>query len=66
MIKKVETAKKSIKQAKKADEAHQSDIQELESELRMIERKTEEFDKQSFWYQVPSEYKYFSKILINV
>jgi len=47
MVKKVETAKKSLKQAKKAEEAHQSDIQELESELRMIERKKEEFEEQA-------------------
>ena len=47
MIKKVETAKKSLKQAKKAEEAHQSDIQELESELRMVERKKAEFEEQA-------------------
>jgi len=46
MIKKVETAKKSLKQAKKAEEAHQSDIQELESELRKVERKKQEFEDQ--------------------
>merc|ERR1719268_346089 len=38
--------KKSLKQAEKAKEAHQNDIQELESELRMVERKKEEFEDQ--------------------
>ena len=46
MIKKVEAAEKFLKHAKKAEEAHQSDIQELKSELRMVERKKEEFDEQ--------------------
>ena len=45
MIKKVEAAEKFLKHAKKAEEAHQSDIQELKSELRMVERKKEEFDE---------------------
>ena len=43
MIKKVESAEKFLK---KAEEAHQSVIQELKSELRMVERKKEEFDEQ--------------------
>merc|ERR1712142_1451055 len=47
MVKKVEAAKKSLKQAEKAKEAHQNDIQELESELRMVERKKEEFEEQA-------------------
>merc|ERR1719232_2177244 len=47
MIKKVEVAKKSLKQAKKAEEAHQSDIQELESELRNVERRKEDFEEQA-------------------
>ena len=46
MIKKVEAAEKFLKHAKKAEEAHHSDIQELKSELRMVERKKEEFDEQ--------------------
>merc|ERR1719422_2212117 len=46
MIKKVDVAKKSLKQAQKAEEAHQSDIQELESELRNVERRKEEFEDQ--------------------
>ena len=45
MRSKVEGAKKSLGQAKKAEDAHKKDIQELESELRNIERKKEEFDE---------------------
>merc|ERR1719232_1984779 len=47
MIKKVDVAKKSLKQAQKAEEAHQTDIQELESELRNVERRKEEFEEQA-------------------
>merc|ERR550532_1498887 len=45
MRSKVDGAKKSLQQAKKAEDAHKKDIQELESELRNIERKKEEFDE---------------------
>merc|ERR1719210_3045393 len=45
MVKKVDNAKKSLKQDQKAEEAHKADIQELQSELRMIERKKEEFEE---------------------
>merc|ERR1719193_464917 len=44
--KKAEGAKKSLNQANKAEEAHKSDIQELESNLRQIERKKAEFEKE--------------------
>ena len=45
MRSKVDGAKKSLQQAKKAEDAHKRDIQELESEQRNIERKKEEFDE---------------------
>ena len=47
MAKKVEGAKKSLKQAQKAEGAHKSDIQELDSELRMVERKKADFEEQA-------------------
>merc|ERR1719500_1957391 len=46
MVKKVENAKKSLKQAQKAEEAHKADIQELESELRSVERRKAEYEDQ--------------------
>jgi len=45
MESKVEGAKKSLNQAKKAESAHQRDIKDLESDLRRIERKKEEFEE---------------------
>merc|ERR1719443_820683 len=45
MKSKVDGAKKSLQQAQKAEDAHKRDIQELQSELRMIERKKEEFEE---------------------
>ena len=42
--KKVEGAKKSLKQAGKAYESHKSDVEELETELRAAERRKEEYD----------------------
>merc|ERR1719346_658429 len=45
MKSKVDTAKKSLQQAQKAEDAHKRDINELESDLRMIERKKEEFEE---------------------
>merc|ERR1719192_2460898 len=45
MKSKVDTAKKSLQQAQKAEDAHKRDINELDSELRMIERKKEEFEE---------------------
>merc|ERR1712066_936700 len=47
LIKKVDVAKKSLKQAKKAEEAHENDIQELESEMRNVERRKGEFEEQA-------------------
>merc|ERR550539_178551 len=44
MVKKVENAKKSLKQAQKAEEAHKADIQELETELRSVERRKTEYE----------------------
>ena len=41
----VDGAKKSLQKAKKEGDAHKIDIQELEIELRNIERKKEEFDE---------------------
>merc|ERR1719361_2389994 len=41
MVKKVDNAKKSLKQAQKAEEAHKADIQELETELRSVNRREE-------------------------
>merc|ERR1719266_726047 len=43
MQKKVDNAKKSLKQAEKAHKAHQSEVQELESEQRTAERKKDEY-----------------------
>merc|ERR1712105_362747 len=37
---------KSLKQAKKAEESHKADIQELDSEQRMVERKKTEYEEQ--------------------
>merc|ERR1719189_1847621 len=45
MQKKVDNAKKSLKQAEKAEAAHKADVQELESELRQAERKKTEFEQ---------------------
>ena len=41
----MDNAKKSLKQAEKAFKSHHSEVQELESELRNIERKKEEYDE---------------------
>merc|ERR1719266_1660005 len=46
MVKKVDNAKKSLKQAQKAEEAHKADIQELETELRSVERRKTEYEDQ--------------------
>merc|ERR1719500_588538 len=46
MVKKVDNAKKSLKQAQKAEEAHKADIQELETELRSVERRKAEYEDQ--------------------
>merc|ERR1719402_484422 len=46
MVKKVDNAKKSLKQAQKAEEAHKADIQELESELRSVERRKHGYEEQ--------------------
>merc|ERR1719361_2721679 len=46
MKSKVDGAKKSLGQAQKAWSAHQSDIQELESEQRTVERKKAEFEEE--------------------
>merc|ERR1719242_2375825 len=46
MKSKVDGAKKSLGQAQKAWSAHQTDIQELESEQRMVERKKTEFEEE--------------------
>merc|ERR1719225_643449 len=46
MVKKVDNAKKSLKQAQKAEEAHKADIQELETELRNVERRKTEYEDQ--------------------
>merc|ERR1719242_721431 len=46
MKSKVDGAKKSLNQAEKAWSAHQTDIQELESEQRMVERKKAEFEEE--------------------
>lgn len=45
MQKKVDTAKKSLNQAKKAHEAHMQDIKDLEVELRTIEDKRAEYEE---------------------
>ena len=45
MQKKVDSARKSLKQADKAHKSHQSEVQELESELRQGERKRDEYIK---------------------
>ncbi|XP_077988808.1 structural maintenance of chromosomes protein 1A-like [Glandiceps talaboti] len=45
MIKKIETAKKSLKSAKKAHEAHQGEIRELEKDLSEVERRRVEFEE---------------------
>ena len=45
MQKKVDNAKKSLSQAKKAFKSHQSDVQELETELRAVERKRKEYEE---------------------
>ena len=41
--KKVEQAKKSLKQAEKAYKSHKSDVEELETELRAAERRRDEY-----------------------
>ena len=41
---KVDGAKKSLQQAMKAESAHKRDLQELESDLRNVERKKEEYE----------------------
>jgi structural maintenance of chromosome 1 len=43
--KKVDNAKKSLTQAKKANKSHQSDVQELETELRANERRRDEYEE---------------------
>ncbi len=45
MQKKVDNAKKSLSQANKALKSHVGEVQELESELRAIERKKDEYEK---------------------
>ena len=45
MQKKVDNAKKSLGQAKKAYKSHQADVQELESELRNNERRRAEYEE---------------------
>ena len=45
MKSKVDAAKKSLHQAQKAEDAHKRDIQELQSELRLWDRKKEEFEE---------------------
>merc|ERR1719394_417767 len=45
MKSKVDGAKKSLQQAQKAEDAHKRDIQELQSELRLWDRKKEEFEE---------------------
>jgi len=44
-VKKLESAKKSLKQAKKAYDAHEDEIRQLESDLAEVENKRAEFDK---------------------
>merc|ERR1719242_2846151 len=46
MKSKVDGAKKSLSQAQKAWSAHQTDIQELENEQRLVERKKAEFEEE--------------------
>ncbi|KAH3819553.1 hypothetical protein DPMN_121292, partial [Dreissena polymorpha] len=46
MIKKLEGAKKSLKQAKKTHENHEQEINELERELEEVEAKRREFEEQ--------------------
>lgn len=43
--KKLATAQKNLEQAKKADEAHQSDIQKLEEELQAVQKTRNEFEQ---------------------
>merc|ERR1711899_12597 len=43
--KKVEGAKKSLKQAEKAYKSHKSDVEELETELRAAERRRDEYEE---------------------
>ena len=45
MQKKVDNARKSLSQANKALRSHVGEVQELESELRAVERKKEEYEK---------------------
>ncbi|XP_022082517.1 structural maintenance of chromosomes protein 1A-like [Acanthaster planci] len=45
MIKKLETAKKSLKSAKKANESHMGEIKELEAELEAVEAKRLEYEE---------------------
>jgi len=45
MKSKVDGAKKSLEQAKKAESSHKRDLQELESELRNVERKKAEYEE---------------------
>merc|ERR1711976_1075103 len=42
--KKVEGAKKSLKQAEKAYNSHKTDVEELETELRAAERRKDEYE----------------------
>ncbi|KAL3853466.1 hypothetical protein ACJMK2_017002 [Sinanodonta woodiana] len=45
MIKKLDSARKSLKQAKKTHENHEQEIQELDRELQEVERKKQEFEE---------------------
>ena len=45
MIKKLDGAKKSLKQAKKTHEGHEQEINELERELEDVEAKRREFEE---------------------
>lgn len=45
MQKKLESAKKSLTQAKKAHSAHMDDIHELEKELEEVEKKRMEYEE---------------------
>lgn len=42
--KKLDSARKSLAQAKKADAAHEQDIRELEDELAEVDRKRKEYE----------------------
>ena len=45
MQKKLDNAKKSLKQADKAFQSHQSDVRELEAELKTTEERKSEYDE---------------------